>query len=65
MESATARAGAAGGIGQSHVVTRRSLITDEPWDCYHLESLLPLKETYRETTKFGFCCVTTGFQQRS
>ena len=34
--------------------SRRSLITDEPWDCYHLESLLPLKETYRENTEFGF-----------
>ena len=33
---------------------RRSLITDEPWDCFHLESLLPLKETYRENTEFGF-----------
>ena len=32
----------------------RTLITDEPWDCYHLESLLPLKETYRENTEFGF-----------
>ena len=32
----------------------RTLLTDEPWDCYHLESLLPLKETYRENTEFGF-----------
>jgi hypothetical protein len=32
----------------------RTLITDEPWDCYRLESLLPLKETYRENTEFGF-----------
>ncbi len=32
----------------------RTLITDEPWDRYHLQSLLPLKETYRETAKFGF-----------
>jgi len=31
-----------------------SLIADEPWDCYHLESLLALKETYRENTEFGF-----------
>ncbi|MGO8748409.1 MAG: hypothetical protein ACLQNE_20740 [Thermoguttaceae bacterium] len=23
---------------------RESLINDEPWDCYYLESLLPLKE---------------------
>ncbi len=30
------------------------MITEEPWDCYHLESLLPLKETYRENTDFGF-----------
>ncbi len=30
------------------------MITEEPWDCYHLESLLPLKETYRENTEFGF-----------
>lgn len=34
--------------------TRRPLITDEPWDAYRLESLLPLKETYRENTEFGF-----------
>ncbi len=34
--------------------SRRSLITDEPWDCYHLDSLLALKETYREITEFGF-----------
>ncbi len=32
----------------------RTLITGEAWDCYQLQSLLPLKETYRETTKFGF-----------
>ena len=32
----------------------KSLITDEPWDCYHLGSLLPLKEIYRENTEFGF-----------
>lgn len=30
------------------------LITDEPWDCYHLQSLLALKETYRENASFGF-----------
>jgi hypothetical protein len=33
---------------------RKPLITDEPWDHYHLESLLPLKETCRENTEFGF-----------
>ena len=33
---------------------RKPLITDEPWDRYHLESLLPLKETYREDSEFGF-----------
>ena len=34
---------------------KRSLIVDgEPWDRYHLEALLPLKETYRESTEFGF-----------
>jgi hypothetical protein len=32
----------------------KSLITDEPWDRYDLESLLPLKEMIRETTEFGF-----------
>jgi hypothetical protein len=32
----------------------RSLITDETWDRYHLESLLPLKETYRENAESGF-----------
>ncbi len=32
----------------------RSLITEEPWDCYQLKSLLPLKETHRENTEFGF-----------
>lgn len=31
-----------------------TLITEEPWDSYHLESLLPLRETYRENTNFGF-----------
>jgi hypothetical protein len=31
-----------------------SLIGGEPWDCYHLESLLALKETYRENAEFGF-----------
>jgi hypothetical protein len=30
------------------------LLTDEPWDHYHLESLLPLKEVHRENTEFGF-----------
>ena len=34
--------------------THKSLITDEPWDGYHLESLLALKETYRENAEFGF-----------
>jgi hypothetical protein len=33
---------------------RRGLIGQEPWDHYDLESLLPLKETYRENTEFGF-----------
>ncbi len=33
---------------------RKSLITDEPWDRYHLESLLPLKETFQENKEFGF-----------
>jgi len=33
---------------------RKSLITNDPWDCFRLESLLPLKETYRENTEFGF-----------
>lgn len=33
---------------------RKPLITDEPWDSYHLESLLALKETYRENAEFGF-----------
>lgn len=33
---------------------RGRLITQEPWDRYHLESLLALKETYRENTEFGF-----------
>ena len=32
----------------------KSLINGEAWDAYCLESLLPLKETYRETTQFGF-----------
>jgi hypothetical protein len=32
----------------------KSLITGASWDCYNLESLLPLKETHQETTKFGF-----------
>ena len=32
----------------------RSLITEEPWDCYQLKSLLPLKKTHRENTEFGF-----------
>lgn len=40
-----------GGQGEE---PHRTLITDEPWDQYHLESLLPLKETYRESTEFGF-----------
>ena len=40
-------------IGRSEK-PERTLITEEPWDCYHLESLLPLKETYRENTEFGF-----------
>ncbi len=31
-----------------------SLIDDEPWDSYRLDSLLPLRETYRENTDFGF-----------
>lgn len=35
-------------------VKTRSLIDGELWDSYHLESLLPLKETYRENTEFGF-----------
>jgi hypothetical protein len=34
--------------------SHKSLITGESWDCFHLESLLPLKETYRENTEFGF-----------
>ncbi len=51
MESAIAKAGA---VGQSTLSGHKSLITDEPWDCYHLESVLPLKETYRENTEFGF-----------
>ena len=46
------------GFGASAAVggetPQRTLITDEPWDRYHLESLLPLKETYRENTDFGF-----------
>lgn len=32
----------------------KSLITGEPWDCFRLESLLALKEVYRENTEFGF-----------
>ncbi len=32
----------------------KSLINGDAWDAYRLESLLPLKETYRETTQFGF-----------
>ena len=30
------------------------MITDGPWDSYRLESLLSLKETYRENTEFDF-----------
>jgi hypothetical protein len=33
---------------------RKSLTSTEPWDRYHLESLLPLKEMYRENSQFGF-----------
>jgi hypothetical protein len=32
----------------------KSLITGESWGGFHLESLLPLKEIFRETTEFGF-----------
>ena len=32
----------------------KSLLNGDAWDAYRLESLLPLKETYRETTQFGF-----------
>ncbi len=33
---------------------QKTLISDEEWDCFHLESLLAVKETYRETRDFGF-----------
>ncbi len=32
----------------------KTLINERPWGDYDLESLLPLKETYRENTEFGF-----------
>jgi hypothetical protein len=54
MESATAKTAATGSVRAVASLGPRQLITNEPWDCYHLESLLPLKETYRETTQFGF-----------
>jgi len=31
-----------------------TLINEDPWNAYHLETLLALNETYRENTKFGF-----------
>lgn len=36
----------------SHV--RKTLLNGRSWDDYELDSLLPLKETYRENTEFGF-----------
>lgn len=54
MESAAAGVVAATKVGHTLFPRRKSLITDEPWDFYHLEALLPLKETYRENKKFGF-----------
>jgi hypothetical protein len=54
MELSNGITGAAERTGQLPCLSRKPLITDKPWDCYHLESLLPLKETYRENTEFGF-----------
>jgi hypothetical protein len=35
-------------------ISPKSLITDESWDCFHLESLLALKELYPLNNEFGF-----------